>query len=100
MEWCIQHINPISNLVGLLFDMIGAWLVAWEVVKQYNGPKYEPKNIPSRNIQSTARPEVTEHPDYKTSETNKYRKMKWGLGCLTTGFIIQMLPNVCQIIFH
>jgi len=98
MEWYIQHINPITNLTGLLFDIIGAWLVAWEVVQQYKGEKYKLNHIPEEKMRSTMRPSAEDHPDYKLFESHKHRKMKWGLACLTIGFILQMLPNLFQII--
>jgi hypothetical protein len=32
--------DKVINSVGLVFDMIGAGFVAWEVIKQYKGKKY------------------------------------------------------------
>ena len=98
MNWYIQNINSISNIVGLTFDIIGAWLVAWEIVKQYKDDKFSEKSMPT--FDTNVLPPPAEHPNYKIYETIKYRKMKWGLVFLTVGFILQMFPNICNIIFH
>jgi len=50
--------------------------------------------------QSSIPPHAIDHPEYIAFEKNKHRKMKWGLGFLTVGFILQMIPNFCQIIFN
>jgi len=54
MKWCIQNFNPLITTIGLIFDLIGAWLVAWEIVQQYKGEKFAPVDIANLNIDSTA----------------------------------------------
>ena len=100
MKWCIQNFNPLITTIGLIFDLIGAWLVAWEIVQQYKGEKFAPVDIANLNIDSTAEDIVKEHPGYKIFETSKYRKMKWGIFSLTFGFILQIIPNLLQIVLH
>ncbi len=100
-EWCIQHFNPLATSIGILFDIIGAWLVAWEVIRQYKGKKFAP--LPIGMINPDAEEQdglIKPHPLYETFEANKYRRMKWGLGFLTLGFVLQILPNLFQIILH
>jgi len=98
INWCIQHFNALSAVIGLVFDIIGAWLVASEVVKQYRGKKYAPVIIPQlNNIDSNEPTEVFDHPDYEIAEKKKYLFMKWGLGFLTLGFILQIIPSFLQL---
>ena len=39
-EWILAH-GPLINTIGLLLDIVGACLVAWEVVRRYEGTRYE-----------------------------------------------------------
>ena len=97
MKWCIQNFNPLITTIGLIFDLIGAWLVAWEIVQQYKGEKFATVDIANLNSDSTAEDIVKEHPRYKLFEASKYRKMKWGIAFLTLGFILQIIPNLCKL---
>ena len=95
---CI-HFNPLISIMGLILDIVGAWLVAWEVVAQYKGPKFiEPKITMADMTDISALPIATEHPQYRIFEINKYRKMKWGLILLTAGFILQIVPYIFQLL--
>ncbi len=98
MKWCLQDIGALSSSLGLIFDIIGAWLVAWEVVKQYKGERFVSPNESMAFMTDTSNlPPAVEHPQYMTYETIKYRKMKWGLAFLTIGFILQLVPNAMQL---
>ena len=84
--------------MGLIFDIIGAWLVACEVVVQYKGERFiSPQTTVADMTDTSKLPEATEHPQYKLYEIEKYRKMKCGLAFLTIGFILQMIPYILQI---
>lgn len=85
----LSHIDKIINSAGLICDLIGAWLVAWEVVKQYHGSKLSPRPGP----QFPGVSPVSENSKYRKYEKQKYFKMKIGLGFLTIGFILQILSN-------
>ena len=99
MKWCIQNINLLIPSIGLIFDIIGAWLVACEVVVQYKGERFiSPQTTVADMTDTSKLPEATEHPQYKLYEIKKYQKMKYGLAFLTIGFILQMIPYVLQII--
>lgn len=101
MKWCIQYFSPLTASIGMIFDIIGVWLVAWEVVRQYRGKRFAP--LPIQKINPDAEEQdnlINEHPLYTLHEAIKYRYMTWGLAFLTIGFGLQILPNVCQIFFH
>lgn len=80
----------ILNSIGILCDMVGACLVAWEVVQQYNGKQLQNIN-PLHPVSFIPAPEKT--PKYEKWEKNKYTKMKIGLGFLLIGFLLQFISN-------
>ena len=88
------------NSIGLIFDIIGAWLVASEVVQQFRGKKFEDVRIGGFRIGSPGDEIVKETPEYKLFDAAKYYRMKWGLAFLTLGFFLQILSNLFQIIFQ
>ncbi|MBU1405521.1 MAG: hypothetical protein KKE83_07010 [Proteobacteria bacterium] len=79
--------SKIVNSIGLLFDIAGAWLVAWEVVRQYKGDQFKTQMFDDIG-DSLARSS-----DYEGWESNKYLKMKFGLFGLTIGFLLQIASN-------
>jgi hypothetical protein len=97
-----NHLQPLINSVGLIFDIVGACLVAWEVVIQFNNERFKPIIQPSpldsfRNAESRNpvifTPPAEETNEYKEWERTKYRKMKLGLAMLIIGFVIQITSN-------
>lgn len=89
------NIQPMVNSVGLIFDIFGAFLVATEVVSQFNEKKFKDTPTgPWTNAGETimgVRAEETD--EYKGWERRKYRRMKVGLGFLVLGFLLQILSN-------
>ena len=83
---CITLASKIINTTGLLFDIAGATLVSFEVIKQFKGPKYK---IDPSWTGAKFPPQDTDK--YKGWEEAKYNRMKWGLGLLITGFCLQIL---------
>ena len=81
-----ENIPKVVNSIGLSFDIVGAWLVAWEVVRTFKGEQY--KVLPLKMNGIIPPPDKTEK--YEKYENNKYRKMWIGLICLTIGFILQI----------
>ena len=81
----VVHTPAIVTSLGLVSDIAGAWLVAWEIVRQYHGRKYQ--GAKSWETIST----VTETGAFQAYEMTKYRRMKWGLGFLTCGFVLQLI---------
>ena len=70
---------------GLVLDIIGAWFVAWEVVRQFKG-----KMIPTP-AESPLAGSTEPTPEYQEWEKRKYQRMKIGLFFLTAGFLLQIL---------
>ena len=80
-----QHAKPLLTTVGLLCDIIGAWLLANElfnnlrvtdridVVATYGGS----------NVEETDESQVWQH--------KHNRRLGWGLGFLTGGFTLQIV---------
>lgn len=83
---CIEITPPIVNIIGLIFDIIGAWLVASEVVSQYKGTLTKPIGLDNNGTEK--------HPEFEKWEFKKYYKMKLGLGCLIIGFLLQIIANL------
>lgn len=87
MQLCIEA-SKLINVIGLSFDIIGAWLVAIEVVKRYNGEKYKETDAPAG-----VAPVLPETDEFKAYEKSRYLYMKIGLLFLTVGFILQALSD-------
>ena len=94
--WILDHGGAVINSVGLLLDIVGAWLVALEVVHQYRGKKHQSSDAPVVGGVFAAGGEVTETPDYSAWEARKYFWMKAGLVCLTLGFVLQIISTWCR----
>lgn len=75
----ICHLPQIITTIGLCFDIVGAWLVAAEVYKTYDGPMVTSgwDNIGSKD------------PGYAKYEKRKIKTMRHGLYALFLGFILQ-----------
>ena len=86
--WFCTNMQAVFNSVGLFFDIIGAILVATEVVNQFKGNKYR-DNLTIDEMDKPAR----ETKQYKIWERCKYQRMKWGLIFLVFGFILQIFSN-------
>lgn len=70
--------------------MIGALLVAFEVVQQYCGSKFDvTEGIVLDPI--VFNQEIKETKDFRTWDHRKYHYMKWGLVCLMIGSILPII---------
>ncbi|MBU0909386.1 MAG: hypothetical protein KKA54_09995 [Proteobacteria bacterium] len=78
------------NSIGLIFDIVGAILVASEVVNQYKGKQYK-ENPTWRNLAEQSKSE-----EYVRHEKHNYHRMAWGLGFLIFGFLFQLLGQWWQ----
>ena len=82
-------INPIHiNTIGLIFDIVGAWFVAIEVVRKFRGEKYEI----DPTLYGADKP-PWDSKEYKKWESSKFKFMWFGLICLTIGFGLQISSN-------
>jgi len=65
-----SYLQAVVNSGGLVFDIVGAWLVAWEVVNQFHGEKLTRSvGIPVSSVVVSRRP--VETGEYKTWEIKK-----------------------------
>ena len=96
---CFSIYTPaLLNCIGLICDIAGAWLVAWEVVKQFKGKRFAPLPIQKINMDAEEQDGlVTDFPEYTLFEKKKYTAMKWGLALLTFGFLLQITANIMQV---
>lgn len=85
----------IASTVGLLFDVIGALMIAYEVFKKFDGDKFQPDAgiglLPSGEMVSQS--EVQPTPEYQKWEQRRVRMMKIGLAFLLVGFGLQIIGN-------
>lgn len=80
------------STIGLLFDAIGAVLVAIEVVYQYKGIKFvRPQISALEAIQENQIAE--EHANFVAWHRRKASVMWFGLGFLLVGFALQAIAN-------
>jgi rRNA processing protein Gar1 len=87
-------LQKVINSVGLTFDIIGAVMVAYEVVQQFKDQQY--KDIPIQCSEVGIRPAKTV--EFEKFELNKYRHIKIGLLFLFIGFVFQILSNwICYL---
>ena len=96
MAWVLTNLSTLLNMVGILFDIVGAFFVASEVIRQYRGKRYqEDMAFAFDDLVIQQPPKETKQ--FSVWERLKYRNMKWGLVLLTVGFLLQFLANVLQL---
>ena len=87
-----SNIQAIINSIGIVFDIAGAWFVAYEVVQKFEGTKINVKGGTPFGMRVFGQ-KAEETEDFKNWESKKYNVMKWGLGFLTIGFLLQLISN-------
>ncbi len=97
MKISIPHLQLFITSCGLLMDILGAWLVAWEVVSIFRGEKFISKFLEEFDTTQKTHPE--ESKEFKKWETEKYSRMKSGLIFLTLGFAFQFLSIWLPFLF-
>ena len=85
----------ILNSVGLFLDIVGVWLVAFEIVKSFKGEQY---GISLAFIDIAAPPEKTD--TFKKWESKRLRSMKIGLVIITIGFLLQISSSWTAEIYN
>ena len=98
MAWLALNAAPLLNIIGILCDIVGAFFVASEVVRQFQGIKYKGSASFSFDKDVVITPAASETEEYKLWGLQKYRNMKIGLVLLVFGFGLQVVANVVQII--
>jgi hypothetical protein len=91
-QWLSANLSPLVNSAGLLFDIAGAWLVAWEVLRVYNGLRHN-ISLGVTMADWVVGQQLVERPEYSEYEKQKHARMKLGLGLLTIGFTLQLVSN-------
>ena len=90
---CLDLSNPYTiNSLGLALDIIGAWFIAWEIVRRYKGVKFKKVG----GAECGASPEDPQTDEYKKYEKNKSLFMWLGIILLTIGFGLQIYSNIIQ----
>lgn len=87
-----SNLQAIINSIGIVFDIVGAWLVAWEVVNEFKGKKIDISHGVSMGTFVVGQ-HAKETNEFKNWENKKYKIMKWGIGFLTVGFLLQFVSN-------
>jgi hypothetical protein len=86
----IANLPAIVTTVGLACDIVGALLVANEVVRVFNGPATIDVGDAGCYNGSTR---LVPNPKFEAHEQKKRRYMKWGLSLLIVGFVLQGLGS-------
>lgn len=82
----IATLPAVVTSIGLLCDIVGALLVANEVVRVFNGPATIDVGDAGCFAGST---QLVPNPKFEAHEIKKRKIMKWGLGLLLVGFFLQ-----------
>lgn len=96
---CSQNTYLIINSIGLIADIVGAFLVSSEVVKQFRGKKFNNIAVGEAHLGGDD-DLIKESPEYQSFEKTKYTNMKIGLVFLVIGFSLQIISNILQVLFH
>ena len=91
-DWIALNLAAAVNSAGIICDIVGAWFVGWEVVRQYEGKKYE-VSAGFAMGDFVVGQQAKETEPYTAWEKSKYTKMKIGLALLTVGFALQLAAN-------
>ena len=91
INFFLNNISKIINSLGLIFDIVGAWLIAWEIYNKFLDKKY--KGGDGGVICCGLEPGTYETEGYKNWEILRNKRMRFGLIILTLGFIFQILSN-------
>ena len=93
----MSNVPQILNIVGITCDIVGAFFVATEVVKQFHGKPFKGHSGFSFDSSITIVPPPAKTDEFAKWEFKKYRRMRIGLVLLVFGFVLQIIANVIQI---
>lgn len=79
-------IPKILAITGMIFSLLGTWLVAYELVSRFRGYAYE---IDGMTYDGQGTPEKT--PDFVRWEITRAKFMWAGLALITAGSVLQMI---------
>lgn len=92
LGWLGAYASPLLITAGLCLDIVGAILVASEVVRQYRGRRFETGGRMDDALLKGPKP-VHETEEFAKWQVGTYDRMKWGLGLLLIGFVLQILAT-------
>ena len=92
----MSNLPQILNIVGISFDIVGAFFVATEVVRQFSGDPFKGHGGMNFDSSFTVVPPPKKTEEYEGWERRKFRNMKVGLSFLVIGFGLQIVANVIQ----
>jgi hypothetical protein len=97
LTWFCSNAIPLTNMLGIALDIAGAYLVAYEVVRRFEGEKYESAigSGPIDGVPTIDAP--TETKAFQQFESRRFRRMQLGLILLTIGFALQFIANAVQL---
>ena len=93
MNWFLLNLVPLLNMLGIVFDAVGAFFVASEVVRQFRGRQFGATVM----FDSSFAPPASETEEYKRWAHLKTRDMIKGLIFLAVGFLLQFVANALQL---
>lgn len=83
----VEMTSQVWTTIGLVMDLLGAWFVAIEIIKKFNGPQtIDVGGVGTLNGSFVPKP----NPQYLDYEKIKHRWMACGLLFLTLGFLMQI----------
>ena len=85
-QFLTNNFAAVLNSAGIIFVMIGAWLVAYEVVNKFKGEPYHKHQI---SFGASLRPIKTD--EYINWEIIRSKVMVSGLVCITIGSLLQII---------
>jgi hypothetical protein len=97
MNWLLLNSVPLINIVGIVCDIVGAFFVAYEVVRQFHGAKYVGTATLNFSRSMSSSPPPKETAEYTLWDRRRSKNMKIGLTLLVFGFGLQVLANVMQL---
>lgn len=89
-------ISPFVTSIGLICDIVGALLVANEVVRIFKGPATIDVGDAGCFNGST---NIVSNPQFEEHERRKRKIMKWGLSFLLVGFILQGVGTWLSLLY-
>ena len=87
-QFLTNNFAALLNSVGIIFVMIGAWLVAYEVVNKFKGEQYQGPQI---TFGCSLRPSKTD--EFIDWEILRSKVMMIGLIFITIGSLSQIISN-------
>jgi hypothetical protein len=91
LDLAAAYSAQVLTTIGLICDAVGAALVAWEVVQQFRGKKFEVARSLTITGEMALDGRGRETSEYLDWEKSKYSKMRWGLFLLMLGLLCKSL---------